>query len=315
MKNIFVTRDMVDAGLKFLQDKGLEVEVYPGKGPMPYQELKTKAREFKILITMLNDKIDREFLLENPQLKMIANNAVGFNNIDLITASELGIKVSNTPDVLTEATAEVAVGLTLSVLRNFKEGISDIDHNRFQSFDPKGYLGTSLFHKTVGIVGMGRIGQKTAEVFKNGFNCKILYTSNTSESSLGTKVTLEELLKNSDVVSLHVPMREENRNLISKKELEKMKSTAIIINTARGEVINQMDLVWALKNKIIAGAGLDVTSPEPLPTNHELLTLKNCTILPHVGSANKETRAEMSMLCAYNILDFLEGKNPRNCLN
>ena len=315
MKNIFVTRDMVDAGLKFLQDKGLEVEVYPGKGPMPYQELKTKARDFEILITMLNDKIDREFLLENPQLKMIANNAVGFNNIDLITASELGIKVSNTPDVLTEATAEVAVGLTISVLRNFKEGISDIDQNRFQSFDPKGYLGTSLFHKTVGIVGMGRIGQKTAEVFKNGFNCKILYTSNSSESSLGTKVTLEELLKNSDVVSLHVPMREENRNLISKKELEIMKSSAIIINTARGEVINQVDLVWALKNKIIAGAGLDVTSPEPLPTNHELLTLKNCTILPHVGSANKETRAEMSMLCAYNILDFLERKNPRNCLN
>ncbi len=308
---IFISQKILDSGVKLLQAQGHDLQIWEEKAPITREELLKHSRNCDILISMLNNSIDADFLNQCKNLKLIANYAVGTNNIDLVAAKKLNIIVTNTPDVLSLSTAEIAVALILEVGRGLKLGNLAIMNNLFQGFGPTDFLGPTAFKKTVGIIGMGRIGRAVAEIMNKGFQCPILYTAQTSTSLIGDKVELDFLLRNSDIISIHCPLSEKTKNLIAKNEFELMKKTAILINTARGEIVNTDDLVWALENNVIYGAGLDVTAPEPLPENHQLKNLSNCFILPHIGSASIETREQMSLLCAYNIIDFSHGIPPR----
>lgn len=309
--HVFITRSILNSGIEYLKQNGHTVEVFEGSGPIDKINLFKGAKNADAIIAMLSDQIDAPFLEENRHLKVIANYAVGFNNIDLNKARELGIKVCNTPDVLSEATAEVALTLMLAVARNLNQSIAAIKNNQFKSFDPKGYLGTSLYGKTLGIIGMGRIGTILAKKAELAFSMKVIYHSRTKKENINYDfVSLDELFKNSDFISVHTDLNPTSKFLIDKKAFLLMKKNAILINTARGDIINQEDLYQALLDHQILGAGLDVTSPEPLPINHPLKSLTNCLILPHIGSATIETREAMSLLTGKNIQAVFEGKIP-----
>lgn len=317
IKNVFVTRKIVENGLNILHDNQISIDEYQnldGKNDLsiPKEELYLRAKKADAMVTMLSDKIDREFLEENSHLKLIANYAVGFNNIDLECCKRLGIIVTNTPDAVTRPTVEVTIGLILNITRNFPKAHQTLMQENFRGFDPKGFLGTSLYGKTVGIIGMGRIGTEVARILSQAFNCRILYTSMKSTASFGEKVTLEELLKTADIISLHCPLNSETRHLINQKNIGLMKEDSFLVNTSRGEVIEQDALYQALKNNKIKAAGLDVTTPEPLPKSHPLLSLDNVYLLPHIGSASNEARLEMAKICALNILDYNQGLKARN---
>jgi glyoxylate reductase len=303
---VFITREILPDGPNLLKLAGLEVEFFPENYAIDKATLYEKAKQADALICMLTDKIDADFLRANAHLKVISNYAVGFNNINVTTATELKIPIGNTPDVLTNATAELTIGLMLATARNFSNASSAVKNGEWKDWNPTSYLGPELNKKTLGIIGMGRIGKRVAEIARHAFNMKILDTSQTS---------MQEILIHSDFVSLHTPLNDKTRHMIGMNELKLMKSTAILINTARGEMINQDDLIIALENKLIWGAGLDVTTPEPLPLNSKLLTLKNVFITPHIGSASFEARKEMSIIAAQNILLGLENKALKGFVN
>ena len=303
---VFITRNILPEGIKLLEANGLIVEIFTENHPIDHATLYQKAKNSDALITMLTDTIDQDFLRANTHLKVISNYAVGFNNIDVTTATELKIPIGNTPDVLTNATAELALGLMLATARNFYSANATVYSGEWKDWNPTQFLGPELNNKTLGIIGMGRIGRRLAEMVTSAFSMKIL-------DSKSHKV--EEILKNSDFISLHVPLNPQTKNMISRAELSQMKPTAILINTSRGEVINQDDLIWALENKIIWGAGLDVTTPEPLPLNSKLLTLKNVQLTPHIGSASLEARKAMSVIAAENILLGLKKEKLKGFVN
>lgn len=293
-KKVFVTRKILPEGLEILKHHGFEVEVTALDFPLSKHELMEKALKSNALITTLADSIDRDFLEKNSHLKIITNYAVGVNNIDLEAARDLGIIIGNTPDVLTEATAEVALGLMICAARNFRSAMKNAEEGQWKFFEPQGHLGVALKGKILGIVGYGRIGRRLGEMARGAFGMEV--------RGYKRGENLEAFLKELDVLSLHVPLTKENHHLIGKKEIGAMKKSAIIVNTARGEVIDQDALYEALKNKEIFAAGLDVTTPEPLVPTHPLYTLSNVMILPHIGSATFEARKAMSIVCAENIL-------------
>lgn len=307
-KRVFITRSILSDGAQFLRDHGLIVDINSSDCPLAYEELKDLAKNYDALITMLSDRIDRDFLKANPQLKIIANYAVGFNNIDVITAQELGIAVTNTPDVLTEATAETALGLMLAAARNFHEANRSVYNGSWKNWHPQKHLGPALKGKTLGVLGLGRIGKRLAEMAFHAFQMKIIYTAHAEKKIPfhAQRVSMPELLAESDLISVHVPLTDETRNLLGEREFKQMKKNAVLINTARGEILDQDALIRALKNGDLFAAGLDVTTPEPLPLESELLKLNNVFILPHIGSATFEARKEMALLCARNILAKFE---------
>lgn len=298
MKKVFVTRQILADGLELLKKAGFEVESWPLDRPMNENELMEKASTASALLCTLSDNINKNFLEKNAHLKIVSNYAVGTNNIDLETAKRLGINVGNTPDVLTEATAELALGLMIAAARNFRAAMHYAEEGQWKYFEPKGHLGHGLHEKVLGIVGMGRIGGRLAEMANGAFNMHVRVYKRGED--------LLEFLREVDVLSLHIPLRPENVNFIGKKELAAMKKTAIVINTARGEVIDQDALYEALKNNEIFSAGLDVTHPEPLVPSHPLYTLPNVIILPHIGSATYEARRAMSIMSAENIIKAFE---------
>lgn len=300
MKKIFVTRDILPDGIEFLRQKGFQVDVSSKGSPLTSEELSSAAKNADGLICMLADSINKNFLHENSHLKVISNYAVGLNNIDLDAAKSLNIKIGNTPDVLTEATAETALGLMICAARNFRAGIHNAELGNWKGFEPQGFLGPALRGKTLGVIGMGRIGSRLAEMAEGAFKMKV--------KSYKRGEDLLEFLSTVDVLSLHIPLTDNTRNFIGAKELAVMKTTAIIVNTARGEVIDQEALSDALKNNRIFAAGLDVTTPEPLPPTHPLFSLPNVIITPHFGSATFEARREMSLLSAKNIMNAFEVK-------
>ena len=305
---IFITDKILNNTSNILEEKGHEVHVHNGDSPITAEELMTHARESDALITMLSDKIDREFLEQNQHLRVISNYAVGYNNIDVEAASEFNIKIGNTPDVLTEATADLALGLLLNVSRRINESMLSIKEGNWTNWEPLGFIGQSLRGKTLGILGAGRIGRCFADTCRNAFGMKVIYCSRTEKSEFkGQKVEFDELLSQSDVLSVHCDLNSETENLFNKKSFEQMKSTAIFINTARGQVHNGEDLEQALRDKTIWGAGLDVTNPEPLPQDSPLLSLSNVVITPHIGSATLTARTKMCELVAINILNGLNG--------
>jgi len=314
---IFVTRKIPEEGLDLLR-KEHEVEVNPYNRVLTKEEIIKGLKGKDGLLCLLTDKIDEEVIISEPQLKMIANYAVGYDNIDVKTATEHGIPVSNTPDVLTDATAEMAWALLFSVARRIVEGDKFSRTGKFKGWDPLLLLGQDVSDRVLGIIGTGRIG--TAFALKSkGFNMRVLYVDNhrnkTIEKELNAeKVELDELLKQSDFVSLHVPLLPSTHHLISEKELHMMKKNAILINTSRGSVVDEKALIKALKEKWIFGAGLDVYENEPEIPN-ELKKLDNVVLQPHSASATISSRTGMAIMAAKNMLAGLKGEIPPNCVN
>jgi len=314
---IFVTRKIPEEGLNILK-KEHEVDVNPYNRVLTKREIIKGLKGKDGLLCLLTDNIDEEVIRSEPRLKMIASYAVGYDNIDVKTATELGIPVSNTPGVLTDATAEMAWALLFSVSRRIVEGDRFSRAGRFKGWDPLLLLGQDIAGKVLGVVGTGRIG--TAFALKSkGFNMKVLYVNNKRneklERELGAeKVDLDELLKQSDFISLHVPLLSSTRHLISEKQLRMMKSNAILINTSRGPVIDEKALIKALKEKWIFGAGLDVYENEPeIP--EELKELDNVVLQPHSASATIASRTGMAIIAAKNMIAGLRGDIPPNCVN
>jgi len=314
---IFVTRKIPEEGLNILK-KEHEVDVNPYNRVLTKREIIKGLKGKDGLLCLLTDNIDEEVIRSEPRLKMIASYAVGYDNIDVKTATELGIPVSNTPGVLTDATAEMAWALLFSVSRRIVEGDRFSRAGRFKGWDPLLLLGQDIAGKVLGVVGAGRIG--TAFALKSkGFNMKVLYVDNKRneklERELGAeKVDLDDLLKQSDFISLHVPLLSSTRHLISEKQLRMMKSNAILVNTSRGPVIDEKALIKALKEKWIFGAGLDVYENEPeIP--EELKELDNVVLQPHSASATVASRTGMAIIAAKNMIVGLRGDIPSNCVN
>jgi glyoxylate reductase len=261
------------------------------------------------VLSLLCDRIGEMELIQLPNLKVVANLAVGFDNIDLAACKAKGIRVGNTPGVLTDATADLAMSLLLASSRVLIEAERDAREGRWYMWEPAGWLGESLSGKVLGIYGMGKIGQAVAHRAQ-AFGMEVIYHNRKSvEGCPYGYVSLEDLLKKSDFISIHAPMNNESRGRFGMQAFKLMKSTATVINTGRGGIIRTGDLVTALKEGIIHAAALDVTDPEPLPADHELYTLPNCLILPHIGSATTETRRKMTDMAMENILAGLTG-NP-----
>lgn len=305
---IFVTKKIIDEGILLLEEQGHTVIVNDSPNELSSERLYEEASKSDALITMLSDKIDREFLEKNKHLKVIANYAVGYNNIDVAAATEFGIKVGNTPDVLTEATADMALALLMDVSRKTSLSFNSIKEGKWKGWEPMGFIGQSLRGKTLGIFGAGRIGQCFADTCRKAFAMNVIYCARSEKNDFeGTRVNFEELLAQSDVISVHCDLNENTMNLFNIDTFKKMKKSSIFINTARGQVHNEADLEKALREETIWGAGLDVTNPEPMDKNSTILNLPNISITPHIGSATRLARAEMSKLVARNILNGLNG--------
>jgi glyoxylate reductase len=318
VKKALVTAAIPDVGLKILRAE-CEVEVNPYGRSFTPRELQQWARGKDGVLCLLNDQINRDFLMANPQLKIVSNYAVGYNNIDLAAATACGVMVTNTPGVLTETTADLAWTLLMSVARRVVEGDGLIRAGKEWEWGPTAFLGRDIHHKTLGIVGFGRIGQAVARRAR-GFDMSVIYYSRTplpavEEKRLGvTYRSLDQLLGEADYISLHVPLTAETKHLIGERELNLMKPEAVLVNTARGPVIDEAALVEALRQSKIAGAGLDVYEKEP-EVNPGLLGLNNVVLLPHVGSATVNTRNKMAELAALNLLVALRGQRPPHLLN
>jgi glyoxylate reductase len=314
---IFITRKIPEPGLEILRKKH-EIEMNQYNRVLTKKEIIKGLKGKEGLLCLLTDPIDKDVIESEQKLKMIASYAVGYDNIDVKTATKLGIPVSNTPGVLTNATSDMAWALLFSVSRRIVEADKFTREGNFSGWDPMLMHGKDITGKTLGVVGTGRIGTSFALKSK-GFNMKLLYVDKIRNEKLekelkARKANLETLLKESDFVSLHVPLIPATHHLIGEKQLKMMKKTAVLINTSRGPIINEKALVKALKNKWIFGAGLDVYEHEPKITK-ELLKLDNVVLQPHSASATTESRSSMAILAAKNMIDGLEGKIPPNCVN
>ncbi len=312
---VFVTYEIPESGLKMLSEK-FELDVYTGEEFLTKEEMIERARKADAMVAHLRDPIDTQFIQSLEKMKIIADYAVGYNNIDVQAATERGIYVTHTPGVLTEATADIAFALILAVARRIVESDRFVRDGKFVGWKPKLMLGYDLYGKTLGIVGMGRIGQAVARRAL-GFGMNIVYHNRNRlpqelETEFNAKyLSLDELISTSDFISLHTPLTKETFHMIDAEKIAHMKPNAIIVNTARGPVIDEKALYEALKARKIAGAGFDVYENEPKLTPG-LEKLDNVVLLPHIGSATYETREKMSQIVAINIIEALEGRIPPN---
>jgi len=315
---VFITGPLPVEAVNYLKDKKIKVSVYRDEVPLSSERLIKESKSADGLITFLSDKINTDIIDSMNNCKVIANYAVGFNNIDIVYARQKGIIVTNTPDVLTDATADLAMTLVLACARNVRKGEELVRSGKFKGWRADMLKGMQLKNKTFGIIGAGRIGQATALRAK-AFGCKIAYYSRSKkyefEMEAGArKLSLDTLLKQSDIISLHLPLNDKSYHLLDKKKLSLMKKTAILINTARGEIVDEKALVDILKKKKIFAAGFDVYENEPM-LNPELYKLDNAVLLPHLGSATFDARSDMAMLAAKNIVAVLSGKKPLTPVN
>lgn len=306
---ILVTRSLPGKALDRLREAGYQVEVHEGLF-LPREDLLKKAEGAIGLIPTVEDRIDAEVMDRAPGLKVIACYSVGVDHVDLEAAKARGIRVTHTPGVLTEATADLTLALLLAVARRVVEGVDYARRGLWRAWHPELLLGMDLQGATLGIVGMGRIGQAVAQRAE-AFGMKVVYTSRAPKPLPYPHLSLEELLATSDIVSLHTPLTPETHRLMNRERLFAMRPGSILINTARGGLVDTEALVEALKGHLF-GAGLDVTDPEPLPPGHPLYTLPNAVITPHIGSAGRRTRERMAEIAVENLLFALEGREPPN---
>jgi glyoxylate reductase len=278
----------------------VDVDLYEGTGAMTADELRGRVRDKDGLVSVLTDKVTRELLGETDRLKVVSNIAVGYENIDVPAARDRGVVVTNTPDVLTEATAELTWSLILAVARRIAEGDRLIRRGGWKGWTLDFMLGTELRGKQLGIIGRGRIGRAVAAKAP-AFGMHAVFAKH--------DMSLDELLISSDVISIHTPMTPETRHMIDRRTLARMKRTAILVNAARGPIVDEEALAWALNERLIAGAGLDVYEREPI-VHEALLTLENVVLVPHLGSATRETRTAMIDLAVSNVLAVLAGRPP-----
>lgn len=317
--NVYVTRQIPDAGLEMLRGACARVDVHEGETAPSRDGLLKAVRGRDGLLCLLSDRIDAAVMdAAGPSLKGVANYAVGYDNVDVAVATARGIPVSNTPGVLTETTADLAWALMVASARRIAESDSFVRSGRWQGWGPKQMLGVDIHGKTLGIVGAGRIGQALGKRAV-GFSMKVLYCDvgrcAEMEKACGARrVPLEELLRESDFVSLHVPLTAETQHLIGKRQFELMKETAVLVNTSRGPVVDEAALVEALRSGRIFGAGLDVYEEEP-KLKPGLAELENVVLVPHIGSGSVETRQKMAEMAAANLLAMLKGQRPENCVN
>lgn len=314
---VFVTREIPEFGLRQVTE-ACRAEVWAEPLPPSRDVLLEKIRGCHGVLTLLTEKVDAEFMdAAGPDLKVISNFAVGYNNIDVEEASRRGIRVGNTPGVLTDATADMAFALLIAAARRIVEGQDFIRAGKWKTWEPLGHIGQDLTEATIGIVGMGRIGFSMARRCHGGWGMRILYhdkyRNEVAERELGARqVDFDTLLRESDFVSVHTDLNETTKGMFNRSAFEKMKPTAVFINSARGPLHVQPDLYEALKSGTIFAAGLDVTDPEPIPVDDPLLSLPNCVIAPHIASATVSSRNGMAEIAAHNLLAGLRGE-PLRC--
>lgn len=316
---VFVARRIPAAGLDRIA-AAAEVDVWPDRLPPPAEVLRERVRDCDGLVSLLTDRVDAALLAAAPKLKVVSNFAVGVNNVDVAACTARGVRVGNTPGVLTDATADIAVTLLLAAARRLDESATDAREGRWLTWEPLGWLGQDLAGRTLGVVGMGRIGFATAKRLHGGWGMRVLYTARgpkpDADRELGARrVELDELLRESDFVSVHADLNDSTRGLFGREQFRRMKPSAVFVNTSRGPLVDQVALAEALRGGTIFAAGLDVTDPEPLPPGHELYGLPNCVVAPHVASATVGTRDAMARLCADNLLAGLRGETLPNPVN
>ena len=316
--NVFVTRVIPEKGLEIVR-QFCNMNVWQSEIPPTRDELVQQIRGVDGLLSLLTDKIDGEVMDEaGPQLKVISNFAVGFDNIDIPAATARKIPVGNTPDVLTDATADFAFALLMAVARRITEAERFVHEGKWRTWGPMTLLGVDIKGTTLGLVGLGRIGKAVARRAL-GFDMRVIYYDPTEKKRdpalKATRVEFETLLKEADFISLHTPLTPDTRYMIDSGAFSKMKSNAVLINTARGPVVDPQALYDALKERRIFGAGLDVTDPEPLPLDSPLLTLDNVVIVPHIASASTHSRDQMSWMATQNLIAGLKGERLPNCVN
>lgn len=314
---VFVARRIPDNGLALLRE-ACDVRVWEDELPPTADELRQAAANVDGLLTMLTDRVDGDLLDAASKLRVVSNYAVGYDNIDVPAATARGIPVGNTPGVLTEATADLTFALLMAAARRLSESEAYVNNGEWRTWHPTTLLGRDVSGATLGIVGLGRIGQAVARRAA-GFGMRIVYhggsDAEAAERLNAQAVSLDELLRESDYVSLHAPLTHETRGMIGMTQLKRMKPTGILINTARGGLVETDALVQALKDGQIAAAALDVTDPEPLPADHPLVGLANCLVVPHIGSATHTARERMAEIAARNLLAGLRGERLPHVVN
>jgi glyoxylate reductase len=319
MKKVYITRKIPEIGVNMLKEAGFEVDINTKDRPLTQDELieSLKAKDYDGVLTLLTDKIDSKVYDAAPSVKIFANYAIGFNNFDTVEAKKRGIFLTNTPGGGAERVAEHTWALILALSCRIVEGDRYIRGGKYNGWDPMLLHGINLAGKTMGVIGTGRIGGDVLNRAKHGFMMNVIYydikRNETLEKENGAKfcATVEDVLKESDIISIHVPLMEATHHLINKERLSLMKKTAIVINTSRGPVIDEVALVEALQNHTISGAGLDVFEFEP-ELAKGLADLDNVVLTPHIASATIDSRIDMAKLSAQNIIDALSGKNPKN---
>ncbi|MDT8380075.1 MAG: D-glycerate dehydrogenase [Desulfotignum sp.] len=315
-QKILITGKYPAAGINLLKQERFRLTIWEKDRPMTPDELAARAGDHQALLCTLTDLIDKRFLEQSPHLEIISQFAVGYDNIDIPEATRKKIPVGYTPDAMSEATADIAFGLMIAAARKFFFLHKTILKGQWGHFNPTGHLGFELKGKTLGILGLGRIGVKMAERCNAAYDMPVIYHNRNrnlaAEKQLNaTWVTFDRLLEQSDILSVHCALTSETRHIFNARAFEKMKPSAVFINTARGPIHHEPDLISALNQKQIWGAGLDVTDPEPMAKDNPLLSMENVCVLPHVGSGTREARDQMSILAAQNIIEFYKtGRVP-----
>ena len=310
---VYITRELPEVAFELLRKNRIKFDYYKEDKPIPRKLLLQKVKNCDALIPLLTEKIDKEVIDNMPNCRIIANYAVGYNNIDVAYAKKKKIIVTNTPDVLTESTADLTMTLILACARRINEGEKLLRKGRFKGWKPKMLLGIELKNKTLGLLGAGRIGSAVAKR-AHSFGMKIIYCDTNQNSFIeksfdSKKVSLNIILKKSDVLSIHLPLSEKTYHYINESKLKLMKKSSILINTSRGEIIDEIALIKLLKNDKLMAVGLDVFENEP-EINPQLFRFPNVTILPHLGSATNDARNGMARLAAQNVVNVLKGLKP-----
>jgi len=317
---VFVTRRISQEGLDRIAAQ-TDADIWPHDLPPAREELLRRVTGIDGVLSMVTERVDGEFLERaGPRLKVVSQFGVGVDNIDVGACTRRGVAVGNTPGVLTDSTADAAFALLMAAARRIPEGFDYVRQDRWKAWSPMIMLGSDVHHATLGIIGFGRIGREVAKRAR-GFDMRVLYYKRTplaaeEEQRLGVqRATLDDALAQSDFISLHVPLTPETHHLMNAANLAKMKRSAILVNAARGPVVDPDALYDALKNGVIAGAALDVTEPEPIAGDHKLLSLPNCLVVPHIASASVATRAKMTNIAAENLFAGVKGEPLPSCVN